>query len=228
MGRIIPMSWLNQILLILSILCITLSLVIQQWAGLIPLPIYISISWAIFIIILSVWLSCFLLQLTLKTNNPLKIKLLHNWLYQKLANSLKLHKLEKKDESNSESENKAKNSNMNSVQMTNENKTGNVSKIKKLHHKSGAKSISLRKKKNEELNNLVKEVHLKCINVWYKSISNEKSFPTEAQELLRKLLTKLFYKINSIDKVVLTHKLSNVFLLHLKEYYRYDLRVLSL
>ncbi|XP_034183059.2 uncharacterized protein LOC117605635 isoform X1 [Osmia lignaria lignaria] len=223
MGKIIPMSWLNQILLILSILCVSLSLIIQQWAGLIPLPIYISISWAIFIIIMSVWLSCFLLQLTLKTNSPLKIKLLHNWLYQKLANSLKLHKPEKKDDSNSESENKAKSSNINFVQITNEKKTGNVSKIKKLHDKtvkSGAKSISLRKKKNEELNNLVKEIHLKCINAWYKSISNEKSFPTEAQELLRKLLTKLFYKISSIDKVVLTHKLSNVFLLHLKEYYR--------
>ncbi|KOX71962.1 hypothetical protein WN51_03239 [Melipona quadrifasciata] len=109
-------------------------LIIQEWAGLTPLPIYVSILWAIFIIILSVWLSCFLFQLALKAN--------------------------------------------------------------------------------------MKEIHLKCINVWYKSISDDTSFPNEAQELLKKLLTKLFHKISLIDKIKLTHKLFNVFLLHLKEYHR--------
>ncbi|XP_012147269.1 uncharacterized protein LOC100876919 isoform X2 [Megachile rotundata] len=223
MGKIIPMSWLNQMLLILSILCVSLSLVIQEWAGLIPLPIYISISWAIFIIIISIWLSCFLLQLTLKANNPLKIKFFHNWLYRKLANKLKLCKLEKEGECNNECERKMTSQNMNFGQATNEKKTDSVSKTKKLHNKtvkSGANGTSSKRKKNEELNNLVKEINLKCINVWYKSISNEKSFPNETQELLKKLLTKLFYRISLMDKVKLTHKLSNVFLLHLKEYYR--------
>ncbi|CAL7935115.1 unnamed protein product [Xylocopa violacea] len=215
MEKVIPMSWLNQILLMLSILCALLSLVVQEWAGLTPLPIYISISWAIFVIVTSVWLSCFLFQLALKANNPLDVKFLNNWLYRKLVNNLKLYDSEKESERNDNHGNKVEvNKDINSVQASSEKRKEKGTPI------SAAKDISLKRKRAVEINNLVKEINFKCINVWYKSISDDKSFPDEAQELLRKLLTTLFHKISLMDKMKLTHKLSNVFLLHLKEYHR--------
>ncbi|XP_006569963.1 uncharacterized protein LOC100578893 isoform X2 [Apis mellifera] len=214
MEKVIPMSWLNQILLVLSILCALLSLIIQEWAGLTPLPIYVSILWAIFIIILSVWLSCFLFQLALKANSPLNIKFLNNWLYEKFINNLKLYEYKKENECNDKSENEV-NKNINSIQIPHKKQKDKMTII------SNEKETSNRKKKRTvEIHNLVKEIHLKCIKVWYKSISDDKSFPNEAQELLKKLLTKLFHKISLIDKIKLIHKLSNVFLLHLKEYHR--------
>ncbi|XP_076762870.1 uncharacterized protein LOC143430450 [Xylocopa sonorina] len=206
MEKVIPMSWLNQILLLLSILCALLSLVVQEWAGLTPLPIYISISWAIFVIITSVWLSCFLFQLALKANDPLDFKFLNNWLYQKLASNLKLYDSEKESENNDNRGDKIEvHKDTNSVPVSSEKRK---------------EDISLKRKRAVDINNLIKEINLKCVNVWYKSISDDKLFPNEAQELLRKLLTTLFDKISSMDKTKLTHKLSNVFLLHLKEYHR--------
>ncbi|OAD55539.1 hypothetical protein WN48_04643 [Eufriesea mexicana] len=210
MGKVIPMSWLNQILLILSILCALLSLVIQEWAGLTPLPIYVSILWAIFLIIASVWFSCLLFQLALKANCPLNIKFLNNWLYEKLTSNLKLCDYKTESEYDKNCENQIEiNKDINSVQVSNENQKPSTNK-----------GISPERKRAREIDNLVQEINLKCINVWYKSISDDASFPNEAQKLLKKLLSKLFHKINLIDKVRLTHKLSNVFLLHLKEYHR--------
>ncbi|XP_017884151.1 uncharacterized protein LOC108627419 isoform X2 [Ceratina calcarata] len=201
MGKVIPMSWLNQILLILSISCVLLSLVIEKWAGLTSLPIYVSISWAIFILIASMWLSCYLFQLALKANRPLDIKFLNDWLHRKLITDLKLQDLENEIECNDKNENEVR---------------GAQEKKKS----SGPKDISSRRKRARDIFNLTQEIDAKCINVWYKSISEDNEFPNEARELLKKLLTKLFQRITAIDKVKLTHKLSNVFLLHLKEYHK--------
>ncbi|XP_076289849.1 uncharacterized protein LOC143213679 [Lasioglossum baleicum] len=208
MGKIIPMSWLNQILLILSILSASLSLVIQEWAGLTPLPIYVSILWIIFIIIMSVWLSCYLFQLALKAKCPLNITFLDDWLYQKLVSSLRLP-VDKK-----------------LVKALAEKKIDKDSKAKSIDRKVlKERSISSRRKRSIGVNDLVKEINSKCIQVWYESISKDKSFPDEAQELLKKLLTKLLYQIHLIDKVKLTHQVANVFLLHCKEYHRASRRV---
>ncbi|XP_068969846.1 uncharacterized protein [Bombus flavifrons] len=214
MEEVIPMSWLNQILLILSILVTLLSVIIQEWAGLTPL--YISISWAIFITILSVWLSCFLFQVALKANRPLNIRFVNNWLYNKFVNNLKLQiDSKEKSECISKYENEVRtNKNTNSTQVSKEKRK------EKVVIRSSGKDTSLKRKRAVEIYNLVTEINLKCIKVWYKSISDDKSFPNEAQELLKKLLTKLFHKISLIDKIKLTHKLFNVFLLHLKEYQR--------
>ncbi|XP_043579098.1 uncharacterized protein LOC122566214 [Bombus pyrosoma] len=214
MKEVIPMSWLNQILLILSILVTLLCIFIQEWAGLIPL--YISISWAIFIIILSVWLSCFLFQVALKANRPLNIRFVNNWLYNKFVNNLKLQiDSKEKSECISKYENEVRtNKNTNSTEASKEKRK------EKVIIRSSGKDTSIKRKRAIEIYNLVTEINLKCIKVWYKSISDDKSFPNEAQELLKKLLTKLFHKISLIDKIKLTHKLFNVFLLHLKEYHR--------
>lgn len=222
MEEVIPMSWLNQILLILSILVTLLSVIIQEWAGLTPL--YISISWAIFITILSVWLSCFLFQVALKANRPLNIRFVNNWLYNKFVNNLKLQiDSKEKSECISKYENEVRtNKNTNSTQVSKEKRK------EKVVIRSSGKDTSLKRKRAVEIYNLVTEINLKCIKVWYKSISDDKSFPNEAQELLKKLLTKLFHKISLIDKIKLTHKLFNVFLLHLKEYQRYDVLYICL
>lgn len=185
------MSWLNQILLILSVSCVLVSLVIEEWAGLTSLPIYASISWAILVLIASVWLSCYLFQLALKANRPLDIKFLNDWLHRKLLTDLRLQEL-KSDEVPPWDKRRA----------------------------SGPKDIASRRRRAKEVSNLAQEIDAKCINVWYKSISEDREFPKEAHELVKKLLTRLFHRIDAIDKVKLTHKLSNVFLLHLKEYHR--------
>ncbi|XP_053978448.1 uncharacterized protein LOC128876266 [Hylaeus volcanicus] len=229
MGNVIPMSWLNQMLLILSIVSASLSLVIQEWAGLIPLPIYVSILWAVFVVIISVWLSCYLLQLALKANGPLNIKLLNDWLYKKLASNMKLYNSGGKEICNSKCKDKVKeNDHIDSMQKSSEKNKDNVATMKKSSRKIftfNATSISSKRKKIPGVSDMVKEINLKCIDIWYKSISSDKSFPDDAQKMLKKLLTKLFYKINLMDKTKLTHKLANVFLLHLKEYHRASRRV---
>ncbi|XP_031827986.2 uncharacterized protein LOC116424990 [Nomia melanderi] len=202
MVKVIPMSWLNQIL-ILSVLSATLSLIIQEWAGLTPLPIYVSILWVIFVTIISVWLSCFIFQLALKAKSPLNVTFLNDWLYKKLLISLKL-----RDPGDQKSVGA-------STDMTE-----NVQSKRKVDRKMSNEKTILRRKKLIGVNDMVKEINSKCIEVWYKSISNDKSFPKEAQILLKKLLTKLFHQINSMDKVQLTHRLANVVLLHFKEYHR--------
>lgn len=68
----------------------------------------------------------------------------------------------------------------------------------------------------------IREIDVKCIEIWYKNISNDKSFPNEAQDLLDKFLRRLVLKANLIDKIKLVNKLANILLLHLKEYRRYE------
>ncbi|CAK9807291.1 hypothetical protein ANTPLA_LOCUS5303 [Anthophora plagiata] len=215
MKKVIPMSWLNQILLALIISCVLLTLIIQEWASLTPLQIYIFISWVIFVIAISVWLSCVLFQFAIKANNPLNVKFLNNWLYKKLINNLNLHKSEEKSKCNNKYKNKRKiRTGTNSAEMSDKRRK------EKRTVTSSIKDVSPKRRKTVEINNLVKELNLKYVNAWYTSISHDKLFPHEAQELLRKLLTKLFSRISSMDKVKLTHKMCHVFLLHLKEYHR--------
>ncbi|XP_015434637.1 PREDICTED: uncharacterized protein LOC107190356 [Dufourea novaeangliae] len=226
MGNIIPMSWLNQ-MLILSISSATMSLVIQEWAGLTPLSIYVSVLWVIFTIIMSVWFSCFLLQLAMKAKVPLNIAFLNDWLYQKLARSLKLYDTEDKDYNHKCDDIIKINQNLKSIKIFTDKKIDIESKTEKISGKtsSSARSVSSKRKKVIRVNDIVKEMNSKCIQVWYKSISNDKSFPNEAKELLRKFLTKLFYQIILIDKMKLTQQLANVLLLHFKEYHRASRRV---
>ncbi|EFN60575.1 hypothetical protein EAG_03746 [Camponotus floridanus] len=93
------MSWLNQILLVSSIATAVLSLVVEGWTDLTPLPIYVSISWGVFIIILSVWLSCCLLRLTLKANSPITFEFMNKWIRKRLVNYLNLDSLIDKNKS---------------------------------------------------------------------------------------------------------------------------------
>lgn len=221
MDKVIPMSWLNQILLVFSTAAAVLSLVVQAWTDLTSIPIYVSISWAVFITIISIWLSCCLLRLTLKANSPINLEfcIASKWIYKKLVSQLKLDTSVDKDrnkeidcKSDSEEQN-----NLSSAQESSVKPDNNT--ISKDPHKN---EVPLTKRKRPNIANMTQEINTKCIEIWYKNISNDKSFPDESQDLLSKFLTRLAWKVSLIDKVKLTNKLANILLLHLKEYRRYE------
>lgn len=218
MEKVIPMSWLNQILLVFSVAAAVLSLAIEGWTDLTPLPIYISISWAVFITIVSVWLSCCLLRLTLKANSPIALEFMNKWIYKRLISHLSLDFLIDNDKSTeiiyeSDSENQK---NLSSSQKASVKCNNNA-----ISRDSCKNDIPLTKRKEVNLTDTIREIDAKCIEIWYKNISNDKSFPNEAQDLLSKFLTRLVLKASLIDKIKLANKLANVLLLHLKEYRRY-------
>ncbi|CAL1677707.1 unnamed protein product [Lasius platythorax] len=217
MEKVIPMSWLNQILLVFSVAAAVLSLAIEGWTDLTPLPIYISISWAVFITIVSVWLSCCLLRLTLKANSPIALEFMNKWIYKRLISHLSLDFLIDNDKSTeiiyeSDSENQK---NLSSSQKASVKCNNNA-----ISRDSCKNDIPLTKRKEVNLTDTIREIDAKCIEIWYKNISNDKSFPNEAQDLLSKFLTRLVLKASLIDKIKLANKLANVLLLHLKEYRR--------
>lgn len=209
------MSWLNQILLVFSIATAVLSLVIQGCTDLAPLPIYVSISWAVFITILSVWLSCCLLRLTLKANSPIAFEFMNKWICKRLVNYLNLDSLVDKDKNTEiiiESADQKSSSQKASARCTNN----------AILRDSSQNDIPLTKRKKVNIADTIREIDAKCIEIWYKNISNDKSFPNEAQDLLDKFLRRLVLKASLIDKIKLVNKLANILLLHLKEYRRYE------
>ncbi|XP_018046345.1 PREDICTED: uncharacterized protein LOC108685856 isoform X2 [Atta colombica] len=213
MEKIIPMSWLNQILLIFSIAAAILSLIVQGWIDLTPLSIYVSISWAVFITIISVWLSCYLLRLTLKANSPIPLRFINKWIYKRV-NQLSSEFSVNKDENieviyKSQSENQK---NLNAAQ-------GNITCNNDATFDT-CKESSLTRKKTLNIIEITQEINAKYVEMWYRNISNDRSFPDEAQDLLSKFLTRLVWKTSLLDKIKVTNKLANVLLLHLKEYHR--------
>jgi len=217
MEKVIPMSWLNQILLVFSISAAVLSLVIQAWTDLTFVPIYVSISWAIFVTIISIWLSCYLLRLMLKANSPISIKFIHKWIHARLTSHLRSD-ISIDENRDTEINRKSDNENQKKLSFAQKN---NIKYNNNAISRDTYEIPSTRRKKLDVIN-MTQEINAKCIELWYKNISNNKSFPDEAQDLLKKFLTKLVWKISSIDKVKLTNKLANVLLLHLKEYRRYN------
>ncbi|XP_018315690.1 uncharacterized protein [Mycetomoellerius zeteki] len=216
MEKVIPMSWLNQILLGFSIAAAILSLIVQGWTDLAPLPIYISVSWAVFITIISVWLSCCLLRLMLKANSPIPLRFINKWMYKRLVSRLSSKFFVNKDDSieivyKSHSENQK---NLNSAQKgsikCNNDATFDICK----------KESPLTRKKKLNVTEMTREINAKCVEIWYKNISNDRTFPDEAQDLLSKFLTRLVWKASLVDKIKVINKLANVLLLHLKEYRR--------
>lgn len=214
------MSWLNQILLVFSIMAAISSLVVQEWAGLALLPIYVSVCWAVFVIIVSVWLSCCLLRLTLKANSPIALGFVNKWICERLADHLRLDASADDKDKNTEagrgSDGESQVENMSSAQECNA-KSNNNATSKGSH----TNEVILTRKEKLNIENMTREINAMCIEIWYKNISNDKSFPEEAQDLLNKFLTRLAWKASLIDQIKLTNKLANVLLLHLKEYRRY-------
>ncbi|XP_015606328.1 uncharacterized protein LOC107273044 [Cephus cinctus] len=227
MEKVIPMSWLNQMLLLLSIVSAVLSIIISEWFGNRSLPVYIPILWAIFITILSTWLSCFLLRLALKATTPINIELITGWIRDRLENYLTCN-IETVAKSKGAIHN---NKEVNDIQSTNVQRiSNNVAKDDKgtqqLYCKQSQNELKTGKVDNAsiirklDLDRLVIQIDVKFISSWYKNLSSDKTFPDEAKGLLRKLLNRLQHQVTSLDKIKLTSKLADVLLLHLKEYRR--------
>ncbi|XP_015179248.1 PREDICTED: uncharacterized protein LOC107067863 [Polistes dominula] len=198
----ILISWLNKILLLFCITSILLCLIIQQWVEVTPIPIYISLSWTTFVMIMSIWLSCILLRFTLKRTVPINIEFIKKWIYKRLPKYLELEYMD--------TEEKAKMSKFESAC----NNEVHV-KTTEIHYRD-----FLTKQNIVYVENIIKKINIDCIDVWYKNISIDKAFPNEAETLLKMLLMKIFQKAKSIDKLKLANKLADVVLLHLKEYRR--------
>ncbi|XP_011303584.1 uncharacterized protein [Fopius arisanus] len=84
MEKIVPINWVNKLLLILSISTAGLCLLLEQWFSLTNLPIYIPLIWSLILITVSTWLSCIILKYTLKATSPLNIEPLTKWLKSRL------------------------------------------------------------------------------------------------------------------------------------------------
>lgn len=209
MENIILISWLNKILLLFCIASIFLCLIIQQWVGVTSVPIYISLSWIAFVMIVSMWLSCVLLRFTLKRTVPINIEFIKKWIYKRLPKCLELESLSTTEKHNiSKLENKCNNKvHIKAINLENMNSLS-----------SGGDSLF--KKRIIYVDDIIRKINLDCIDVWYKNISTDKAFPNEAQTLLKMLLIKILQKVNSIDKLKLANKMADVVLLHLKEYRR--------
>lgn len=208
MENIILISWLNKILLLFCVTSIFLCLIIQQWVEVTPVPIYISLSWTTFVMIMSIWLSCILLRFTLKRTVPINIEFIKKWIYKRLPKYLELEYLGTEEKAKMSKFESACN---NKIHV----KTVNPENTNDLYN-----GDSLSKRNIIYVDNIIREINVDCIDVWYKNISTDKAFPNEAQTLLKILLRKIFEKANSIDKIKLANKLADVVLLHLKEYRR--------
>lgn len=192
------MSWLNKLLLCISLSCAILCLIIELWLGLTTLPIYIPIIWSIIVIITSTWFSCLLLKSTLKATSPLNIEPINKLIRVRLG--IDGHS-------------------MNSIikivpdEFAN-NETNDISKFNSIDAKTDNEFTTI------NINNFINEINVRFIDTWYCDISDEKTFENKSNEILKKLFEKLFDKFTNINELRLTHKLADVLLLHLKEYRR--------
>ena len=194
------MSQSNQIILCSSLFCAILCLITQHWTGSSSLPFYLPIVWAIVVTILSTWISCLVLRLSLKANSPITLQPVSTWLRKKIEHYLKLNFGQNERYLLSKSSSK-------------ESKSDEFYKPDTFKFNRG--------KDAEHLGKITNEIDVKYIQTWYKNISNDERFPEEARDLLLKLSIRLNHCIASINKVSLVDKLADVFLLHLKEYRRY-------
>ncbi|XP_057337718.1 uncharacterized protein LOC130675850 [Microplitis mediator] len=195
MEQVIPMSWLNKILLTVSLGCVIFCLIIEQWFTLTSLSIYISLTWCIIVIIISTWLSCYLLKITLKAVSPINI-----------------HPVDKiiKKIINIEPE-----TNNNKVPSPNDPSRNNKNECGQINDENNKISD-----KTEDINKIINEINEKFIDTWYGIISNDKTFNDESKKILKTLFEKIYSKILLINKIKLSHKFADILLLHLKEYRR--------
>ncbi|KAK0084158.1 hypothetical protein PV325_007497 [Microctonus aethiopoides] len=195
MDQVIPISWLNKILLTASLSCALLCLIIGQWIGFTSLPIYITLIWSLIVIIGSTWFSFLILRMTLKANSPLNLVPLNNLIRKRLEIELTIN-----------------NCGLTSESVTNDNSR------KTNHNFKPQINIESTKPLNIDIDKLSNEIGEKLIDSWYRSISDEKLFRNKSDEILKKLITNICMKLSTINELRLTHKIADVLLLHMKEY----------
>lgn len=201
MDRLIPMSRLNQTLLLFSIVGAVSSILIQQWLGVTTFPFYLSVLWSISLIVASTWLTCLLLRLTLKANTPMSFEPLNSWLIEKLTSELSICNSHKET---------------NNYAQINETYANGTTMFNSMLEK---REINIQETK-VQFDVLLKQINENFLETWYNYISEDKAFPDEANVLLKKLMEKFHFHLGKIDKVKLFNKLADVYLVHVKEYRR--------
>lgn len=201
MDRLIPMSRLNQTLLLLSIVGAVSSIVIQQWLGVTTFPFYLSVLWSLSLIVASTWLSCLLLRLTLRASTPMSFEPLDSWLIEKLTNDLSIC-----------NSHKGANNHAQKIETYANGTTMFDNMLEK-------REINVNETK-VQFDFLMKQINENFLESWYNYISEDKAFPDEANVLLQKLMEKFYFHLDKIDKVKLFNKLADVYLVHVKEYRR--------
>ncbi|XP_034937887.1 uncharacterized protein [Chelonus insularis] len=202
MEQVIYISWSNKILLITSIICAILCLIIEQWSGLTPFSIYISLIWCVIIIAGSTWCSCYLLKVSLKANSPINLEFLKNLIYKRLDIESTAISTHSDKIQNDVKANNYVNNNQNNAAIYEQN------------------FINLNSRLDALLNNTIDKIDEKFIHSWYNVVSDEKIFVDESNEILKKLFKKIYAKITVIDGTKLSHKVADILLLHFKEYRR--------
>lgn len=217
MEKVFSISWSNRILFI-SFLCVIICVILQAHLTQLAVPLHILISWAIFVITVSIWGSCVALRLMLKINAPLNVEPFNKWLEEWVRNYLRQ---DNQQTQNPESQNIERVENMGLEQVqTNVEKNdlspNKISQTSSYPNKNPCQSLM----RNMNSDKLVEDINLKFIKVWYKNVSNDEAFPGEAKQLLKSLMNKFEYQLTHVNQIELARKVGNIFLLHLKEYRR--------
>ncbi|CAD6236422.1 GSCOCG00008174001-RA-CDS [Cotesia congregata] len=205
MEQVIPMSWLNKIFLILSLGCAIFCLIIEQWLTVTSLSIYILLIWCIIVIIISTWLSCYILKITLKAVSPFNINPIDNV----IKNMLNI-----KPETSNDTVISPENL------LINNEKLSNATEEKKLDGNNEKETKIKASGKIEDIDKIINEINDKFIDNWYSIISDDKTFDEESKEILKTVFEKIYSKILLVNKIKLSHKFADILLLHLKEYRR--------
>lgn len=208
MDKVFSVSWSNRILYI-SFICVVVFSTIQSHITSLSVPLHILISWTIFVITLSIWLSCVALRLMLKVNAPFSVEPFNKWL-KEWATDYEIQDSERYEaekmkpeflELESSDENSA--SNGISDRETDQNKNSPPSLMRKMN-----------------LEKIVDDIDTNFVKIWYENVSNDDAFPSEAKQLLRNLMKKFNYQLTRVNRIELARKIGNILLLHLKEYRR--------
>ncbi|XP_046740511.1 uncharacterized protein LOC124407932 isoform X2 [Diprion similis] len=215
MEKVFSISWSNRILLV-SLFCVTICMTIQTHVARLTVPLHFLISWAIFVITISIWLSCFVLRLMLKVNAPLTIEPFNNWAQCWMKNDRKpvVERGDNDEETKTENEIHRQNTEIKNL-LRDLRANGNLDD-------GSVRGQNLPPTFVEKINveQVINHIDANFVRIWYRNLSNDDTFPNESKQLLENLIAKFNHQLIRIDRIELARKIGNIFLMHLKEYRR--------
>lgn len=219
MEKILSLSWSNRVLL-LSITSAMICLTIQAHIYQLSVPLHFLISWAIFVIAMSIWGSCVVLRMMLKINAPLTIEPFDKWLRDWVKNCLERSQITG-EKSLEKFESLEKMNGVHELNTRNDNSLNNLSydiKMDKISDQN--ENLHSDFVANMNLDKIINDIDSNFVKIWYNNVSNDETFPAEVNQLLRNLMKEFNYQITNINHIELSRKIGNILLLHLKEYRR--------
>ncbi|XP_046435732.1 uncharacterized protein LOC124187716 isoform X1 [Neodiprion fabricii] len=223
MEKVFSISWSNRILLI-SLFSVSICMTIQTHVAHLTVPLHFLISWAIFVITISIWLSCFVLRLMLKVNAPLTTEPFNKWAQGWMKNDQTgsgrqpqkpvVKRVDNDEETKDENQIDRQNTEINNL-LRDLRADGNLDDGSVLEQDL---PVTFVEKINVE--KVINDIDANFVKIWYRNVSNDDAFPNESKQLLENLILKFNHQLIRIDRIELARKIGNIFLLHLKEYRR--------